>query len=84
MISFEPVYRSYPNHKMIGIESIYFPGAGWTSYFNYLQVEGAGLGFTHRLQKATGQGATHVQLILQHNTTMNLVWPDFSLNELNL
>lgn len=82
MITLEKVFTVYPNHQIIGIESIWTPGAGWQSSIEIYKEATAGFSHEARLEKAHKAGAKKVQLILENRTTGNPVWADFAIGEL--
>lgn len=84
MITFSKVFESYPNHRLVGIESIYHPGSGWTDYATLADLMDEWPTHNQFLKACHQRGATHVQLIIQDNESKAIRWTDFSLAELGL
>ena len=82
MITYEKVYSIYPNYKVIGIESIWYPGQGWLPWMEiYCRRKGSENRDSFLLSEFS-RGAEKVQLILAHEKTGKLVWSDFAASEL--
>lgn len=84
MQTFAKVFTTYPNHRLVGIESVYHPGSGWTSYEELASLFDEWPSHPQFLKACRQRGATHVQLIIQDNHSKAIRWTDFALSELNL
>jgi hypothetical protein len=84
MMIFSKVFESYPNHRLVGIESVYHPGSGWTDYNTLTDLMYEWPTHDKFLKACHQRGATHVQLIIQDNYSKAIRWTDFSLAELGL
>ena len=82
MISFERVYQTYPGHKLLTVESIWFPFIGWLKPEQMQERSCHGQSFTRIVERAQREGAKMVQLMLQEPRTWGVVFADFSITEL--
>ena len=82
MITFAKVFQSYPDHRLIGIESVYHPGSGWTDYATLVDMMDEWPTHNQFLKACLQRGATHMQLIIQDNHSKAIRWTAFSMAEL--
>lgn len=81
MITYEKVQKDYPGFQVIGIESVWFPGRGWTSWMEIYKLGTEGLSREEILQRSFDQGAEKAQLILA-TPKGRMIWSDYHRNEL--
>jgi hypothetical protein len=82
MITYSRIFESYPNHRLLGIESVYFPGSGWTDYTALHTLQAEWPSHDKFLMACHQRGATKVQFIIQDNHSKAIRWTDFSFAEI--
>jgi len=82
MITYHIVNEKYPNHKVLGIESVWYPGRGWVPWTEIYVLGTKGLSRDFILEKAFAEGAEKASLVLSAFNKTKLIWADFSKEEL--
>jgi hypothetical protein len=82
MITYTKIFEAYPNHRLLGIESVYFPGSGWTDYTEIHTLQMEWPSHDRFMMACHHRGATKVQFIIQDNHSKAIRWTDFSFAEI--
>lgn len=72
----DTILKLYPNHKILGIDEVFYPSSGWKS----VKTSSDKLFSWVKFYKEWG--VTHVNFLLENVETRELVKPDFSVGEL--
>ena len=82
MITYAKVFEAYPDYRISGIESVWYPIQGWTPWMDIYALAVTGIPRDELLLKCFREGAERVQLVLQHTKSNRLIWSDYAKSEL--